>query len=244
MVTIIGNGTVGRALGKAIKIEPMGKSDEIINDDVIFICVPTPTKKKQDLSNIEQAILRIKSAKLIVIRSTILPGTTDNLQKQNDIPIMFVPEFGKEKTMDHDIANPECYIFGMTEKSMPFGGLALDVLPKAPKLIRVNAIAAEYVKYMSNIWKYNQVILANTFYDWIDDELLYQQAVNAILNLSDIPKWGWKVKNEGYRGVKGKCLPKDLEAALSQFPNKIWKEIKKYNNKLIKEENVSGSKRI
>jgi len=234
-MTIIGNGTVGKAMGKAMKVTPLGKSDEVVSDDVVFICVPTPTiDGKQDISEVEQAIKRVKTAQLIVIRSTILPHTTDILQINNPIPIMFLPEFGKEKTMEYDMAHPECYIFGMTKQSMPVGGLALEYLPEAP-MIRVNAIAAEFAKYFSNIWKASQVILTNSLYDWVikesESDVIYQQVIGAISKLSDIPKYGWKINDEG-RGYSGKCLPKDVQAAVGQYPNKLWLEIEKYNKEL------------
>ena len=237
MTTIIGNGTLGKALGKAMKIVPLPKSDEQITDDVVFICVPTPTiDYKQDLSEVEQAISRIKQAGIVVIRSTILPGTTDRLQQENIFPIMFLPEFGKEKTMEEDIANPEVYIFGMTEKSKPFGGMVLDVLPRSPKRVLVSAMSAEFAKYFSNVWRASQITTANTLYDWLlsqnGNDLVYQQALGAILNLSDIPKYGWKIFNEGKRGYSGKCLPKDFQAALGQYPNQLWQDIENYNNRL------------
>ena len=235
-MTIIGNGTVGKAMGKAMKVKPLGKSDEVVNDDVVFICVPTPTiDGKQDLSEVEQAIKRVKTAQLIVIRSTILPHTTDILQINNPIPIMFLPEFGKEKTMEYDMAHPECYIFGMTKQSMPVGGLALEYLPEAP-MIRVNAISAEFAKYFSNIWRASQVTLANSLYDWVikedGNDIVYQQAISSILKLGDIPKYGWKIMADGKRGYAGKCLPKDIQAAIGRNPNRLWQEIERYNRQL------------
>jgi len=236
MPKVIGDGTLGQAMAKAIKVKALGKSDEKIESDIVFICVPTPTiKGKQDLSEVEQAINRIQKADIIVIRSTILPGTTDRLQTQNEIPIMFIPEFGKEKTLEYEIANPEFHIFGMTEKSMPVGGIVLEILPPA-KMIRMNAISAEFAKYFSNIWKATKIALANSFYDWVmaetKNEPIYQQAVNGLIKQKDISSYGWNIKQNGKRGYAGKCLPKDIQAAIGQYPHIIWKVIEKYNNKL------------
>src|SRR5574343_329005 len=115
MATIIGDGTVGKALAKAMGIEAQGKSDELITDDVVIICVPTETVDGQnDLTEVKQSLNRITDTKLVIIRSTILPGTTEKLQDEYPFPIMFVPEFGFEKTMEEDMANPEYYVLGMT----------------------------------------------------------------------------------------------------------------------------------
>lgn len=236
-MTIIGDGTVGRALAKVLKIGALGHSDDSIEDDIVFICVPTPTiDGKQDLSAVEQAVSRVKNAQLIVIRSTVLPGTTDRLQSENNIPIMFLPEFGKEKTMEEDLTHPEYYVYGTTERSKPYAGIVFDVLPRAP-MTNVSAKSAEFIKYFSNIWRAGQVMMANTLYDWVmsqdGNEIMYQQVIGGLLHLSDIPKYGWKVMSDGKRGYAGKCLPKDFKAAIGQYPNELWQVIDKYNEKLL-----------
>lgn len=228
-IQIIGDGTVGKSFGRAIGIEPIGPGDETVEATVVYICVPTPTiKGKQDLSAVKQAISRVK-ADLIVIRSTVLPGTTEKLEK--DIPMIFMPEFGKEVSMDRDMAHPRVYILGTTEKSKHLVNLAVMALPMTDEIRVTTSTVAECVKYFSNIWKFSQVMIANSLYDWRPDE--YQDVIDNLLILDDIPQWGWDVKNEGYRGASGKCLPKDFGAALGNNKNKLWQEMEDYNGSLL-----------
>ena len=62
----------------------IGKFRGINQADIIFICVPTPYDKDKgfDLSYIETAISNIQGDKIVVIKSTLLPGSTETLQKK------------------------------------------------------------------------------------------------------------------------------------------------------------------
>src|SRR5512136_1538610 len=96
-IAVIGNGTVGTALAKAMGVVPYGPGKEPFVTDVIVICVPTETVKgRHDQTQVRQALGRVKHAKLVILRSTVLPGTTEKLQREVNFPLMFVPEFGFE----------------------------------------------------------------------------------------------------------------------------------------------------
>jgi UDP-glucose 6-dehydrogenase len=239
MNAIIGDGTVGRALGRAMKVKPFGPSENPVKADVVVICVPTETMaNQQDLTQVNQAFSRIKKAKLVILRSTVLPGTTEALQAKTKTPIMFVPEFGFEATMVSDLEKPASYLLGMTKKSTPkeIERLARDTLPKAPKYLHMSATGAEFAKYFTNIWGCSQVILANSLYDWVMDktgsEAAYLEAVTGAMEHKNMPKWGWRILDQGFRGAGGKCLPKDLKAAIGQYPHELWLAIDRYNERL------------
>lgn len=242
MATIIGDGTVGKALAKAMNITALGKEDTPVEDDVVIICVPTNSVQgRQDLSAVHHAMQLIQKAQLVIIRSTILPGTTDALQEQYSVPIMFVPEFGFEKTMYEDLKHPPYYLIGTTDKSFNARGLAKEVLPEADEYETMPAKAAEYAKYITNIWGCWQVTLANTVYDWMgSDAVLYTQALHGALRHNNLPKWGWTITDQGKRGYSGKCLPKDIKAAISQYQQPIWQAIDAYNDRLLSIQNVQA----
>ena len=94
---VVGVGMVGGALARYFEekreIKPflydpgknLGSVEEINQADIIFLCVPTPYLKEEkgfDLSFIEDAFKIIDGQKIVVIKSTILPGTTETLQKK------------------------------------------------------------------------------------------------------------------------------------------------------------------
>ena len=83
--------------------------------DIVFIAVPTPTIP----TGFDDSILRsvmglIGRGKIAVIKSTVLPGTTDSIQKENpDIRVFHVPEFLREVSVKHDIDYPDRNIVGI-----------------------------------------------------------------------------------------------------------------------------------
>lgn len=233
---IIGNGTVGSSLGRAMGIKPYGPGESTVKADVVIICVPTETHKGvHDQSQVEQAFNRA-DAKLIAIRSTVLPGTTDRLQATAKTPVCFIPEFGFEKTMYQDMKHPKMYVVGTTEKSEQQWYRAEDVLPYCDEWQPMDAIASEFVKYFCNIWGCSQIILANSLYDWVmkesGDTKVWNQVVDGLRVHPNIPQWGWNIGQDGERCYNGKCLPKDIQAAISQFPNELWLKFEEINKKL------------
>lgn len=236
-MTIIGNGTVGKALAKAMGIEALGKSNDLISDDYVIICVPTETNGYEHIQKeVIQALMRIEKAKLVIIRSTILPGSTDKFQKEYPFPIMFVPEFGFEKTMEDDLKNPTHYLLGVTDRSICFVEEVSNLLPGAKEYLTMTAKAAEWAKYITNVWGCFQVTLANVFYDLMNgDDNLYLEATRGATKHKNIPKWGWKIWQDGERGYSGKCLPKDIKAIIGRYNNIILEMIDNYNENIKKD---------
>jgi len=88
----------------------IGSVKEVNQADVIFICVPTPFVEGigPDLSYVEDACNNVLGNKIIVIRSTILPGTTARLQKKYpQHKFLFNPEFLVEEKTDECMQNSE-----------------------------------------------------------------------------------------------------------------------------------------
>src|SRR3990167_3233584 len=103
-IFLIGDGMVGKASRYSLGIldytsTPADKYSWNINDYKYFmLCVPTPTKDgKQDLSAIESWLKKISDRSnpesVVIIRSTILPGTTVRLANEYKLTIAHIPEF-------------------------------------------------------------------------------------------------------------------------------------------------------
>src|SRR6185369_12899077 len=94
--------------------------------------------------------------KIAVIKSTLLPGTTEMLQKEfPDILILNSPEFLREANAAHDAANPSRNLIGIPEDSTRYREAAdavLAVLPSAPFSKIMAAKEAELVKYAGNVF--------------------------------------------------------------------------------------------
>ena len=79
----------------------MGMTSDVVSD-VAFVCVPTPAVNgKLDCSIVEEVVSNAKE-ELIVIRSTVMPGTSDYLSKKYKKRIIFQPEYLGE-TKNHPL---------------------------------------------------------------------------------------------------------------------------------------------
>lgn len=258
---IIGVGMVGGALQRYFEnirgIKPFlydnGKSfgsPQVINQaEVIFICVPTPFNKEKnyfDLSFLEDAFSKIEGSKIVVIKSTTLPGTTEMFQeKYPQHKVLCNPEFLTELTADQDMCYPDRQILGYTKKSYSVAGDILQILPLAPFEKILPATEAEMIKYFGNTWFSTKVIFANQIYDLCQKlGINYDRIMEAAAADKRIGRTHLEVWHKGKRGFAGKCLPKDMKAFI-QFAEekgvdlKLHKVADEINDKLLKDQGIT-----
>lgn len=249
-IGIIGGGVVGNAVKaffKNVKIydkfQPVDSWKEVIKQDIIFICVPTPYNNGIDLSAINETFekLAVLDGKVVVIKSTVIVGTTDKLQQQYpNLKILFNPEFLDNKTAVADFAKPDKQIVGFTDKSQDVAEEILAILPDAPYKKVMPVAAAEMVKYMVNTYYTTKVIFGNVIYDVCQTCGVDYEVVRAAFE-SDrrVAPGNFDVWHGGFRGFSGKCLPKDLASFIELAEQKgvevsLLKEVKKINEELLK----------
>src|SRR3989344_1010302 len=100
--------------------KPYAANKNKIKDcDIVFVAVPTPTTSAGfDDSIVRSVIKLVGKNKIAVIKSTVLPGTTDSVQKENpEILVMHSPEFLDEVSAAHDAAHPKRNIIGIPKES-------------------------------------------------------------------------------------------------------------------------------
>lgn len=257
-IGIMGAGFVGGALLKYFrlvkKLRPLvydkykrlGSLADINRADVVFVCVPTPfhPRKGFDLSFVEDALKSIAGQKIVVIKSSIIPGTTETLQKNfSRHKLLFNPEFLREAFAVYDMAHPDRQIIGTTGQSRGVAHRVMKLLPKAPYQKIIPALEAEIIKYMANSFLALRVVFANEFYDICArlgaDYKLVKEAVGHD------PRIGhshFDVSHGGYRGYGGSCFPKDVNAIiqlaeLKNIQTKLLKAMRAINRKYL---NQSG----
>lgn len=196
--------------------------DRIKDCDIVFIAVPTPsTPKGFDDGILRKVVKLVGKGKIAVIKSTMVPGTTESIQKENpNIFIFHSPEFLTEKTAVYDAANPTRNIVGM-----PTGGatykkkaeLIMSILPKAPYKKICRSSEAELMKYGGNCWFYFKVVYMNMLYD-LADRLGCDYSVIRDGMAADprIGRTHLDPIHQGGRGAGGHCFIKDF-AAFSDF---------------------------
>ncbi len=227
----------------------LGSPQEINQAEIVFICVPTPYLKDGkgfDLSYVEDALNMLESEKVVVIKSTVLPGTTEMLQqKYPQHKVLMNPEFLTEETADQDMAYPDRQIVGYTAQSQTVAGDIIQLLPLAPFERILPATEAELVKYFGNTWFSVKVSFANQMYDLCQAlGVDYDRMVEAAAADKRIGRTHLNVFHKGYRGYGGKCLVKDIRA-LIQLANskaidlKLHKTAEDINNELMRQQGIN-----
>lgn len=225
--------------------EPYVKNgDKLARCDVIFVAVPTPTNPNGfDGHIVKESLSLVPTGKIVIIKSTVLPGITEELQTARpDLIIMNSPEFLSEATAAHDAANPTQNIVGIpmdTPKHREAATLVLSILPEASKSFVCRSVEAELFKYAHNMSGYVQVVLFNIIYDLAKDlgcdwEVI-QKAVESDPLISG--RYAKPVHKSG-RGAGGHCFIKDFEAFSRFYHDRVGDMLGGAILKALKEKNV------
>ena len=276
-IGIVGIGMVGGAVQRyfekkqGLKIflydkgKKIGSPEEVNKAEIVFVCVPTPYLKNGggfDLSYVEETLSWLECdpsspeapegrGKVVVIKSTVLPGTTEMLQKKYpQHKILMNPEFLTEETSDQDMLYPDRQIIGYTKKSHNLAGDVIQLLPLAPFERILPATEAEIVKYFGNTWFSIKVSFANQMYDLCQKlGVDYDRMVEAAAADKRIGRTHLNIFHKGYRGYGGKCLPKDIKALIQLADSKgvdlkLHKVAEEINNKLMKEQGIEDPEKF
>ncbi len=186
--------------------------------DIVFIAVPTPTTLRGfDVGIVESVLSLIGRSKIAVLKSTMLPGTTERLQKEHpNIVLLYSPEFLSEASAAHDAAHPFSNIFGLPVSDAIHrvaANTVSEVLPKAPFVQVCTSTEAELIKYSHNLNGYVQILLANVLYDAAAALGADWEQVRGALDHDPYVanRYGKPVHKSG-RGAGGGCFIKDFAA--------------------------------
>ncbi|GIW67089.1 MAG: hypothetical protein KatS3mg095_0987 [Candidatus Parcubacteria bacterium] len=229
------------------KFKNIGSLEEVNKAKVIFLCLPTPYRPKTgyDLSALEENIKYFKTPKVFIIKSTVLPGTTEYFQKKYKIHKFLInPEFLKEADPINTFLYPDLQIIGYTQKSKKLAKEILKLLPQGKYNDIISAIEAEIIKHSINYFLSTKVIFANQIYDLCQKlGANYELVRKALENESRIGKSHLNIFHGGYRGFGGKCLPKDLNALIYLYKKlkinpELFKSVWKLNYKYLKNQKL------
>jgi len=199
--------------------------DIVDRNDIIFVCVPTPMRKDGscDTSIVDSvvhelnslAITRQDANRIIAIKSTVPPGTTNRLNKECEyISVIFNPEFLTEANFIDDFKNQNRIIIGGERPSTTKLRQVYSLVFPDVKIVKTGSITAEMVKYMTNTFLTTKVSFANEM-KMICDELKidYDKVVEYSTYDERLGKSHWAVPGpDGKMGFGGSCFPKDINA--------------------------------
>lgn len=257
-IGIIGQGFVGSAIREGLEnfyevltydIEEKkcrnSHKEVIDNSDIIFLCVPTPMRKsgRCDTRILQEAIEKIESEvdaskrPILIIKSTVPPGTTENMSKLTRLDVCFSPEFLTEANSYEDFKNQTRIIIGgprpATGKVKQMFRKAFPTIP----IVKTGTKTAEMVKYFTNCFLASKVIFANEMYEICTrNDIDFDKVTEYALYDNRIGKTHLMVPGpDGDRGFGGHCFPKDLAAMIaysriSSFEPEFLKAVEDSNN--------------
>ena len=202
----------------------------VLSSDISILCVGTPSLRngKLDLGNIEPVCREIgeilkkkQSFHLVVLRSTVLPGTAETivvptLEKVSgkrmgaEFGVCVNPEFMREGTAVSDFLEPPMTVIGSADKA--HSAVVRDLYEWSPaRVFETSFRSAEMVKYVCNTWHAVKVTFANEIGTLareleVDAESMMEMfASDTKLNISAT------YLKPGF-AFGGSCLPKDVRA--------------------------------
>ena len=220
----------------------------VINSDIVFICVGTPTKKNSNSADLKyvfnvanQLNKIIKKYKIIVTKSTVPVTTGDkiqnilkNLYRRKLVDIVSNPEFLREGEAIRDFLNPDRVVVGTEsmKANKILKSLYLPIVKKSSRYFNTSRRGAEMIKYASNAFLATKISYINE---------LANLCEKTNVNIKDISIGMGLDQRIGDRFLRagpaygGSCFPKDTRA-LVDTANKfktnlsIVKSVIKSNN--------------
>lgn len=256
-IGIIGYGVVGKGMHNLFKERfniqlydvsmPWSKTN-VMDCGIVIICVPTNENPDgtADISNVEEVVSWVESP-LILIKSTVPPGTTEYLSKKYNKNICFSPEYMGEskyftpywKYPDPTNAASHTFVIIGGEKASSVAEFFMKVMSVDTVYSLCTSLEAELTKYAENSFFATKVTFCNEFSnickafgaDWkkVREQWLLDPRINRnhTLVFGDDPGFG------------GKCLPKDTKAIIKASEEKgyeptLLKSVIETNKKLRK----------
>jgi len=215
------------------------------NSQITLVCVGTPTVNgKIDLSGVLGALKEIvaevcasKKFHVIVIKSTVVPGSTDsvfrefieqefNLTVGQDIGLCVNPEFLREGSAVQDFMEPDRIVIGSSDKKSENELIEVYEVFKPTPLLFVSNTTAELIKYTSNSFFATLISFSNEISNIA--EHLPGTEINTVLEGLFLDRRITKSKEGGNFerpdlisyirpgiGFGGSCFPKDIRALAS-----------------------------
>jgi len=202
----------------------------VMQTEISFLCVGTPSLRsgKLDLGHVEPVcreigqVLRQKNAfHLVVLRSTVLPGTAETIvipaleqssgkRLGKDFGVCVNPEFMREGTAVADFLEPAMTIIGAAEKE--HAAVLRELYSWVPgRVFETSFRSAEMVKYVCNAWHALKVSFANEVGTLAKEMKVDAEAVVEIFTADDKLNISPSYLKPGF-AFGGSCLPKDVRA--------------------------------
>ena len=199
----------------------------VLNSDIIFICVGTPTRKNSNSADLKYVFrvakdLKkiIKKYKIIINKSTVPLSTGDqiekilfNLKKKKLVDVVSNPEFLREGEAIRDFIYPDRVIIGTDSKkaNQILKSLYLPIIKKLSRYFNTSRRGAELIKYASNAFLATKISFINEIANLCE---------KAGVDVKDVAAGMGSDQRIGDRFLRagpaygGSCFPKDTRALI------------------------------
>jgi UDPglucose 6-dehydrogenase len=211
-------------------------SQVILETDLTFVAVGTPSKPDGSIDlkyieaaacNIGKALKKKSSYHVTIIKSTVVPGTTQNTVKPiiereskkvvgNDFGVCMNPEFLRQGSAFQDTMNAERVVIGSFDKRS--GDVLEDLYncfysTHVPAIIRTSLSTAELIKYASNSMLATKISFINTIANIC--EKIPGADVKVVATAMGLDRRIGPLFLDAGLGYGGSCFPKDVKALIA-----------------------------
>ena len=199
----------------------------VLDSDIIFICVGTPTKKKTNSADLKyvfsvaKELKKIISKYKIIITKSTVPVTTgdkiekilSNLKKKKLVDIVSNPEFLREGEAIRDFVYPDRVIIGTDSKKVNriLKSLYLPIIKKTSRYFNTSRRGAEMIKYASNAFLATKISYINELANLCEKTKVDIKDVSFGMGLDQ--RIGERFLRAG-PAYGGSCFPKDTRALI------------------------------
>jgi UDP-N-acetyl-D-mannosaminuronic acid dehydrogenase len=187
---------------------------EISNSGPVIVTIGTPVdeflnpERHVVLNCIDDLLPHLSDGQLLVLRSTLYPGTTDWVsahlkRKKRDLNVAFCPERIVQGYGIEELSQMPQIISGTTPEAAEEAAALFRII--SPEIVMLDPIEAEFAKLFGNAYRYIEFAVTNQFYLIAQSAGLdYQRILKAMKHnyprAKNIPKPGY---------AAGPCLMKD-----------------------------------
>jgi UDPglucose 6-dehydrogenase len=214
----------------------LDRKEAILNTDVTFIATATPSQPngeinlqyiKNSVREIGKALNEKNTYHLVVLKSTVVPGTTQNMVKPilekhsgkicgTDFGLCMNPEFLREGSALYDTLQPDRIIIGEHDVK---SGETLETLYReffgreTPPTVRTNLQTAELIKYANNTFLATKISFINTIAN-ICEKIPGVDITTVAEGIGLDRRINPRFLRAGL-GYGGSCFPKDVKALIA-----------------------------
>lgn len=249
-ILIIGYGVVGKNLEKELKplspdiIDKYKSEENKISQsamengyDLAFICVNTPFTEENpcDCSEVINAIIenkdKLKDDGVFVIKSTILPGTTERIVKETQQNVIFSPEYYGGTQHNNNFEFDFTILGGEKKNCIKAIQILQKVYDGRHRFSMTDSRTAELAKYMENSWLATKVSFCSQFFEIAEKEGVNYEELRELFVLDPRvnPSHTFIYRDHPY--WESHCLDKDVPAIAITEDAKLLKTVIEFNMK-------------